>query len=175
MSANHFVNNKTLYLEFIKYKEAYNKAIESNQETPRLPDTIGRAIWEISNRYARKKNFYFLRFKEEMVGDAIELCVRYAHNFDPDKTKNPFGYLTMVVHNAFLQRIAKEKRQEILKKKYIKKVFLEGILEAGDTHVANQFIETLQKYSEENDLANDKFDRDEATLVEAATEKDDES
>ncbi len=39
----------------------------------------------------------------------------YAHNFDPDKSKNPFSYFTQIIYYAFLRRIEKEKKQAYIK------------------------------------------------------------
>jgi DNA-directed RNA polymerase specialized sigma24 family protein len=52
-----------------------------------------------------------------MIGDAIENCLRYLHNFNPEKTNNPFAYFTQIVYNAFLRRIEKEKKQLYIKHK----------------------------------------------------------
>lgn len=54
-----------------------------------------------------------------MIGDAIENCLRYIHNFDPDKSKNPFAYFTQIMSFAFIRRIDKEKKQSYIKYKAI--------------------------------------------------------
>ena len=41
----------------------------------------------------------------------------YAHNFDPEKSKNPFSYFTQIIYYAFLRRIEKEKKQSYVKYK----------------------------------------------------------
>jgi molybdenum cofactor biosynthesis enzyme MoaA len=41
----------------------------------------------------------------------------YAHNFDPEKSKNPFSYFTQIIYYAFLRRIEKEKKQAYIKLK----------------------------------------------------------
>ena len=56
-------------------------------------------------------------FREEMVGDGIENCINYLNNFDPEKSKNPFGYFTQIIYYAFLRRIDREKRQLYIKHK----------------------------------------------------------
>jgi hypothetical protein len=52
-----------------------------------------------------------------MVGDGVENCLMYAHNFDPNKSKNPFSYFTQIIYFAFLRRIEKEKKQSYIKYK----------------------------------------------------------
>jgi len=54
-----------------------------------------------------------------MVSDGIENCLQYIHNFDPEKSKNPFAYFTQIIYYAFLRRIQKEKKQTHIKNKII--------------------------------------------------------
>ena len=50
----------------------------------------------------------------------------YAHNFDPDKSKNPFSYFTQIIYYAFLRRIQKEKKQSYIKYKAIEAADIYG-------------------------------------------------
>ena len=56
-----------------------------------------------------------------MISDGIENCVQYIHNFDPEKSSNPFAYFTQIIHYAFLRRIQKEKKQLEIKNKIIER------------------------------------------------------
>ena len=56
-----------------------------------------------------------------MISDGIENCVQYIHNFNPEKSQNPFAYFTQIIHYAFLRRIQREKRQLEIKNKIIEK------------------------------------------------------
>ena len=60
-------------------------------------------------------------FKEDMISDGIEKCVQYIHNFNPEKSKNPFAYFTQIIHYAFLRRIQREKRQLDIKNKILER------------------------------------------------------
>ena len=60
-------------------------------------------------------------FKEDMISDGIENCVQYIHNFNPEKSQNPFAYFTQIIHYAFLRRIQREKRQLEIKNKILEK------------------------------------------------------
>ena len=68
-----------------------------------------------------KPNFVNYMFKEDMISDGIENCVQYIHNFNPDKSKNPFAYFTQIIHYAFLRRIQREKRQLDIKNKILER------------------------------------------------------
>ena len=56
-----------------------------------------------------------------MISDGIENCVQYIHNFNPEKSKNPFAYFTQIIHYAFLRRIQREKRQLDIKNKILER------------------------------------------------------
>lgn len=117
MSDNHYVDNKRLYAEMIKYIRQYNEAKEEGREPPRASNYIGECIWMIANRLSTNRNFIGYTYREEMIGDAIENCLRYLHNFNPDKSTNPFAYFTQIMYYAFLRRIEKEKKQSYIKYK----------------------------------------------------------
>lgn len=111
------VDKQKLYEEFVKYKKMCVEAEKNNMPRPRLTEEIGKAIIKITQMttYINTNTLSFLKYtnnwKEEMVGDAIEICNRYVHNFDPEKSKNPFSYIQQLVINSFLQRIEKERTQ----------------------------------------------------------------
>ena len=56
-----------------------------------------------------------------MISDGIENCVQYIHNFNPEKSQNPFAYFTQIIYYAFLRRIQREKRQLEIKNKILEK------------------------------------------------------
>lgn len=115
--SNHYVDNKRLYGEMIKYINAYNEAKEQGREPPKASNYIGECIWMIANRLSTNRNFIGYTYRDEMIGDAIENCLRYLHNFNPDKSNNPFAYFTQIMYYAFLRRIEKEKKQSYIKYK----------------------------------------------------------
>ena len=67
-----------------------------------------------------------------MISDGIENCVQYIHNFDPEKSKNPFAYFTQIIHYAFLRRIQKEKKQLEIKTKIIEKTGYDHVMVVED-------------------------------------------
>lgn len=113
----HYVNNPRLYGEMIKYVTAYHEAKSKGELPPRASNYIGECIYMIATRLATNRNFIGYTYKDEMIGDAIENTLRYLHNFDPDKSKNPFAYFTQIIYYAFLRRIEKEKKQSYVKYK----------------------------------------------------------
>ena len=56
-----------------------------------------------------------------MISYCIEKCLQYIHNFNPDKSNNPFAYFTQIIYYAFIRRIQKEKKQAHVKHRMIEK------------------------------------------------------
>jgi len=113
----HYVDNKKLYTEMIVYLNKLNTAKETETTLPRVSEYVGKTIYLIATRLATKPNFAGYSYKDEMISDGIENCLMYLHNFDPDKSKNPFAYFTTIIYYAFLRRIAREQKQQYIKQK----------------------------------------------------------
>ena len=71
-------------------------------------------------------------FRDDMISAGIEHCVQYIHNFDPEKSRNPFAYFTQIIHYAFLRRIQKEKKQLDIKNKIIEKTGFDEVMTVED-------------------------------------------
>ena len=119
--SEHYVNNKEFLAALIKYQEDIEIARLQDKTKPQIPRYIGECFLKIANHLSFKPNFVNYMFKEDMISDGIENCVQYIHNFNPEKSKNPFAYFTQIIHYAFLRRIQREKRQLEIKNKIIEK------------------------------------------------------
>ena len=119
--SEHYVNNKEFLAALIKYREDKEIAEIKGLEKPRIPRYIGECFLKIANHLSFKPNFVNYMFKEDMISDGIENCVQYIHNFNPEKSQNPFAYFTQIIHYAFLRRIQREKRQLEIKNKILEK------------------------------------------------------
>ena len=96
--------------------------------------------------------------------DLIENALTYIHNFDPDKSKNPFAYFTQIIYYAFLRRIQKEKKQQYIKFKTIQNGALMNELVTMSPEDQRHFQQTINKDSEErmNDLVQKFEDKENA-------------
>ena len=119
--SEHYVNNKEFLAALIRYQEDIEIAKLQDKPIPVIPRYIGECFLKIANHLSFKPNFVNYMFKEDMISDGIENCVQYIHNFNPEKSKNPFAYFTQIIHYAFLRRIQREKRQLEIKNKIIEK------------------------------------------------------
>ena len=115
----HYVNNAELYQHMVAYCEARDKALAEGKEKPPVDNFIGEAIMKIATHLSFRPNFIGYSYRQDMIGDAIDNCLTYIDSFDPKKSKNPFSYLTQVCWCAFVRRLKIEKRNSIIKGRYM--------------------------------------------------------
>ena len=133
--SEHYVNNKDFFEAIVEYKRKLRAAAEkefpeiTEQELktwkspnkPRISNYLGECFLKIATHLSYKPNFVNYMFREDMICDGIENCVQYIHNFNPEKSSNPFAYFTQIIHYAFLRRIQKEKKQMEIRAKIIER------------------------------------------------------
>ena len=125
--SEHYVNNKEFLAALIKYREDKEIAEIRGLPKPVIPRYIGECFLKIATHLSFKPNFVNYIFKDDMISDGIENCVQYIHNFNPEKSQNPFAYFTQIIHYAFLRRIQKEKKQLEIKNKILEKTGYEEV------------------------------------------------
>ena len=121
-STAHYVDNKVFLQAMKEWKEKCEEAEQMGEEKPRVSNYIGECFLKIANGLSHKPNFMNYTFKDDMVSDGIENCLQYIHNFNPDKSNNPFAYFTQIIYYAFIRRIQREKKQTHVKHRLIEKV-----------------------------------------------------
>ena len=140
--SNDYIDNKEFFKAMVEWKDILNEAQECDEDKPPVTDYIGECFLNIAEHLSYRPNFINYPYREEMVGDGIENCLMYAHNFNPEKSKNPFSYFTQIIYYAFLRRIEKEKKQN-----YIKYKLLEN---AADSSINNWFRENYFEKTKDN-------------------------
>ncbi len=120
----HYVNNKDFSAAVVEYVKEVNEAKLNEQQIPVVPHYVAECLLKISGRLSHKSNFVRYTYREEMVMDAVENCLKALGNYDVDAATrggkpNAFGYFTQISWYAFLRRIQKEKKQQDLKLRYI--------------------------------------------------------
>jgi hypothetical protein len=120
----HYVDN-ALFAEAVSEHVKGVKEDIANEIEPRgITDYIGKCFLNIAEGLSHSGNFINYTYREDMVMDAVENCIKYINNFDIDKPTrtgkpNAFSYFTQISWFAFLRRIAKEKKQTEIKQKII--------------------------------------------------------
>lgn len=139
-----YVDNKRLFAELTTYVEEVNKLREQGLERehwPEVPKYVTLAIKNIATNLSYRFNFIGYSFREEMVGDGIENCFMYLHNFDCNhKAKNAFGYINRIIWQAFIRRIKHEEKERYVKYK------------SALNHSMNMSFDTEHSINDSNDL-----------------------
>jgi hypothetical protein len=143
----HYVNNRELLEALIVYRSKveadFFKKNERNptredrakqwEGKPQIPNYLGECFLKIATHLSYKPNFVNYMFREDMISDGIENCVQYIHNFNPERSQNPFAYFTQIIHYAFLRRIQKEKKQLEIKNKIIERTGFDEVMTVDDS------------------------------------------
>lgn len=131
-----YVDNEKFIEEFLKWKEQCKTAEKLGKPEPKIPDYIGYAIIEISKGISRMRNrktgrccFINYSFVEEMISEGIEHGFKYLKNFDPEKSRNPHAFFSMIIYHTFLRYIQYEKKNQYVKYKLTE---MSNILDDGE-------------------------------------------
>ena len=96
-------------------KKELLEEIKRCRKTGVVSDKLADFIVKMAKNYANKSNFRNYSYVDDMVGYGIEMLFKGALKFDPEKSSQPFSYYTTVIHRAFLNFIATEKRHSRLR------------------------------------------------------------
>ena len=153
-AAIHYVNNAEFSQAVVDYVTVLQEAKKEERQLPVVPDYIASCFLRIAEGLSHKSNFIRYTYREEMVMDAVENCLKAIENYDISAATrtgkpNAFAYFTQITWYAFLRRIAKEKKQQDIKLKYLTKSGIENFIdnELGDEmsqQVVGAFVDTLR-------------------------------
>jgi len=151
MGDNNYVSNKDFYFLMQERKKIIKDCEQKNLPIPKINDKIGKIILDIATNLAYRYNFINYTYRDEMIGDAIETCIRYIDNFDTNKSSNPFSYFTQICYFSFVRRINKEAKQHDIKKKYIEKMGVDFESYSAQIHDDDKaFTNTSLEFALEN-------------------------
>jgi hypothetical protein len=162
----HYVNNKEFSQAVVDYVKQLNEAKQVEEALPIVPNYIASCFLKIAEGLSHKSNFIRYTYREEMVMDAVENCLKAIDNYNVEtatRTGNPnaFAYFTQISWYAFLRRIAKEKKQQDIKLKYMTSSGIEEYIKIdvsdNSAAVMNQFVDTLKDRIERVKEKDDAF------------------
>jgi len=150
----HYVNNADFSQAVVDYVTLVEQAKESKTTIPKVPDYVAQCFLRIAEGLSHKANFIRYTYREEMVMDAVENCLKAIGNYNLEAATrtgkpNAFAYFTQISWFAFLRRIAKEKKQQDVKMKYLTQSGIENFIinDHGDEmsqQVVDAFVDTLR-------------------------------
>lgn len=149
----HYVENKKFGEAVVEYVNRVTAAKQDNLPIPVVTNYIADCFLKIAEGLSHKVNFIRYTYREEMVMDAVENCLRAINNYNPNAvtrtgTPNAFAYFTQICYFAFLRRIEKEKKQQDIKWKFIEQAGVEEFIaqmSGDDTHSEQGFIDSLRE------------------------------
>ena len=135
----HYVNNADFSHAVVEYVKTVNAARDKNKIIPTVPDYIAECFLRISEGLSHKSNFIRYTYREEMVMDAVENCLKAILNYNIETATrtgkpNAFAYFTQIAWYAFLRRIAKEKKQQDIKIKFLTSASIEQFIETDENN-----------------------------------------
>lgn len=140
--AVHYVDNNRLYQALIEY---HRQPADENGRRP-ISNEIGSAIVKICQGLSLAHNFRNYSYRDEMIDDAVENVIYAVPFFNPEKSKNPFGYFTLVAWRAFIRRIQAEQKQNYIKHKNFQKLYIEsGGVGSAPNEYSNEVVEKYEK------------------------------
>ena len=149
----HYVNNAQFSQAVVDYVGKLEECRNEEISLPKVPDYIAQCFLRIAEGLSHKANFIRYTYREEMVMDAVENCLKAISNYNLEAATrtgkpNAFAYFTQITWFAFLRRITKEKKQQDIKLKYLTKSGIENFIDIGDeavgSDVAAHFVDTLK-------------------------------
>ena len=154
----HYVNNAEFSQAVVAYVKSSNLAKETDKPIPIVPNYIADSFLRIAEGLSHKSNFIRYTYREEMVMDAVENCLKAINNYNIEaatRTGNPnaFAYFTQISWYAFLRRIAKEKKHQDIKERFMTEAGVEAFIAATGS------IETTQMVQHFVDELRDRIDK----------------
>ena len=150
----HYVNNRDFSEAVMDYAISARKAKSKDKQVPVVTDYIAQCFIRIAEGLSHRPNFIRYTYREEMVMDAVENCLRAINNYNIETATrtgkpNAFSYFTQICYFAFIRRITKEKKQQDIKFKFIEKMGIEDFVQMGmDNDTANEtmaYVDTLRQ------------------------------
>ena len=158
-----YVNNKEFTTAVFQYVESLGKS--SAGKEPKIPEYIGECLIKIANGIAKRPNFSRYSYKDEMVMDALENCVKALPNYKVETvtrsgSPNAFAYFTQIAWYAFLRRIQKEKKQQDIKERYILNCGIDVAADFSEMELEGENILEVIKNKTEKFINRDELSRE---------------
>lgn len=150
-----YVNNKEFSQAIHEHVSGVKEDIEKGKEPRPLTNYIGECFLKICYGLSKSPNFVKYTYRDDMVMDAVENCIKAVHNYKIDAptrtgSANAFSYFTQISYFAFLRRIAKEKKQVTIKQSLIEQGNI-GTFAEFDENSANGNESMIEKMRQKND------------------------
>lgn len=119
----HYINDDELTKRLSEWSILRREAHTQGFDIPPLPKYAAVAILDMTEAMGKRFNFSGYSYLEDMKSKAILHCVKYIHNFNPEKKSekkgkvSAFGYINMIIWRSFTNCIKEEKQEQYFKYK----------------------------------------------------------
>lgn len=151
----HYVNNAEFSNAVVEYVKHARECEVKGEPKPQIGNYVAACFLKIAEGLSHKANFVRYTYREEMMMDAVENCLKAIDNYNLETATrtgkpNAFAYFTQISWYAFLRRIEKEKKQQDIKMKYISETDILDLIsaeESDDEAVAQTqaFVDSLRE------------------------------
>jgi hypothetical protein len=151
--AIYYVDNKRFYAAIKEYFEKCNLAEAEGKPLPIIPNYIGECFTKIAHKFSTNYRYIGYSYRDEMIDDGIETCIKYIRSFNPEKFNNPFAYFTQTIKNAFWHRIKVERKEQYIKLKSMSNMLLTHSgycgIDGDDFGVTPEMYDNMHQYISE--------------------------
>lgn len=155
-----YVDNDKFATEYDIWITQLKHARENGLPEPRITEYLGECILKICTRLTFMPSFYNYSWRDVMITNALENCIKYFDRFDKNaiskrtgkKTAGPFSYFTTIAYWAFVRTILVEKKELKKKQKYISSLssVITEIREYDSEEFDNEYINYLKRLLDED-------------------------
>jgi hypothetical protein len=123
----HYIDNVRFSEESARHAALFREHRKLGLSPPKMNDYLGRCILLLANKIVAMPAYSGYSFKEEMVSDGIEICLRYFYNYNPEVISERTGQPSAGAHSFFTQIICRrffKTRSENKLQMYIREKFI---------------------------------------------------
>jgi hypothetical protein len=129
----HYVNNAQFSEAVVEYVKHARSVVEEGGTKPQINNYVASCFLKIAEGLSHKANFVRYTYREEMMMDAVENCLKAIDNYNLETATrtgkpNAFAYFTQISWYAFLRRIEREKKQQDIKMRYLTESGIEDLI-----------------------------------------------
>lgn len=143
---NYYVDKHTLYSALVTWKAQRDLADAEGREHPPMSNFIAECLMKIARHLSFHPWFIRYSYRDDMVMDGVEACIRYAKSFDPSKSKEAFSYFTRTCWRAFRHRCDKEYSESLLKGELIAELSLDTAFAESDVSDDGELRQDMRQF-----------------------------
>lgn len=148
---NDYINKELFSQQVVNYVMSVRLAKSNSNPIPKVPREVAEGIMLICENLSHLRNFINYTYREDMVMDAVENCLKAIHSYNPDAPtrsgkQNAFAYFTRTAFYAMVRRIQKENKEVKIKESIINKSIPLDFMH-GDDEMVGAYIENAIGYN----------------------------